>query len=214
MFNLREEILQLEVETAPPVSKRFIPQRHLEKVLGQSAIDATLSGREFQKNFAILPELTLRILEGGRKLFGTLILIQRVDAIFKFHETGPDREQNLDSRLPIRLDELETMLDNAEDATKFHDAQYKFLSPILQKDKSHHVFNERVILPFIACMTMTSGGFGEIQVVTLCPWNQQLVSLNLDGKVRRLSPPTTDLFMSLILYIGSCHPKEDISKEH
>jgi len=73
--NLREEILQLEVETAPPVSKKFIPQRHLEKVLEESAIDAALSGPKFQKNFAILPELTLRILGARRTLFGTLILI-------------------------------------------------------------------------------------------------------------------------------------------
>jgi len=82
-----------------------------------------------------------------------------VDAIFKYREMGPDREKNLDSRLPICLDKLETMLDNTEDATKFHDAQYRFLSPILQMDKFHHDFNERVILPFIACMIMTSGGF-------------------------------------------------------
>jgi hypothetical protein len=110
MSNLCEEM----VETAPPNSKVFIPQRLLEQVLGESAIDTALNGREFQKNFVILPELTRRILEGGRKLFGTLILIQRVDAILKFHETDQDREQNLDSRLPVHLDELETMLGNTE----------------------------------------------------------------------------------------------------
>lgn len=165
--------------TAP---RKFIPDRALEVVLTEETISRVLSGRQLGQDFYKLPELIQLIVNGGRKLLGILILIRREDAIIKFLII--DRLQSLDSMLPVSLDTLNKILGNHEDAIKFLNVQFKFLVPVLQKDRSHRVFeSNETILPFIECRHLASGGFGSIAELTCYPSHQRLVDLNLDGAV-------------------------------
>ncbi|KAF8242912.1 kinase-like protein [Wilcoxina mikolae CBS 423.85] len=179
---LREKLLNLEVETVD--KRRFTPEKYLDQALTESEIKRVLSGDRFKRAFYKQGELTQLILEGGRKLLGILILIEREEAILNFLQRDRLQGLALDSKLPLDLEDSKAILENAygvDTAVEFCDMQWKVLAPILRNDRSHRVFEDCTILPFIKCEDWAPGGFGDISKMMLCPVHQRLLNLDLDG---------------------------------
>ncbi|KAF8540172.1 hypothetical protein BDD12DRAFT_834625 [Trichophaea hybrida] len=174
MASLREKLLNLGVENVDD-GRPFIPERPLKQILTESAIEETLSD----------PQLTQLILEGGRRLLGILVLIRREDAVWRFLQRDHGQLQDLDSRLPLKLNNLKIIFGEdggAGSAAAFFETQWRFLAPLLRNDRSHRIFDDLTILPFVEREDWaTSSGFGDISKITICPIHQQLVDLDLDG---------------------------------
>jgi hypothetical protein len=184
MASLREKLLNLEVETVD--GGRFIPEKLLEQTLTEPEIKRVLSGSQFKRAFYKQEELSQMILEGGKKLLAILILMEREGAILKFLQRDPLQGLSLDSKLPLDLEESRTVLEDgysASTAAAFCEMQWKVLTPVLRNDRSHRVFDDCSILPFIKGEDWAPGGFGDISKMMLCPIHQRLVNLDLDGNV-------------------------------
>lgn len=179
MRSLSETLRGLELKTYS--GQTIIPHNLLDQALTVDAINDLLSSNEFQRAFYKREELTQLLLNGGKKTIAVLLLIQRPTSILKFLER--DMLQNLDSRLPLTVDELRQILEDGTAAEEFYQTQWSLLAPILQKNRSHRIFEENTPLPYIKSEPVAKGGYGNIFKVTLVPAHQQLVNVNHDGNV-------------------------------
>jgi len=210
MTSLRQKLLSLQVKTVDE-GRHFIPERYLKQVLTEPAIKEILSGPEFRKFFYKQNELTQMILEGGTRLLGILVLIGREDAILGFLQY--DRFQDLDARLPLEPDDLREIMGygdgDADTTAAFCEMQWKVLAPVLGKDRSHRIFCDRIILPFIKCESWAATRrFGDLSRITLCPVHQRLVNPDIDGNVS-VEAFATVVHLITSYDIGDCYSKED-----
>jgi len=179
MRSLCEALRGLELKTYS--GQTIIPHNLLNQTLTAGAINDLLSGNEFQRAFYKRDELTQLLLNGGKKTIAVLLLIQRPISILKFLER--DMLQDLDSRLPLTVDELGQILEDDRDAEEFYQTQWSVLAPILQKNRSHRIFEENTPLPYVKSEPVAKGGYGNIFKVTILPAHQQLVNVDPDGNV-------------------------------
>lgn len=161
----------------------FIPDYHLEDIVSIAAIDKILSELWSADNFYKGREVSQLIAEGGRKTFAILVLLGKEKAIFDF--VVNDQYQLLDAKLPLEKEKAMSILGDEKDSEDFYRTQWEFLAPILRKDRSHRKFEHcDTILPFLDQRKLDRGGFGDIYTITLHPFQQHLVDLDRNGKVK------------------------------
>ena len=147
-------------------SRYFIPDRALRDILSEEAV------YDHVQTMAVEPYHRREIIEAianrGKRLFAILILLGEESSLVKFMERDQmAKEYDLDSRLPLTLKDLQMILGSGTTASLFYEKQWELLPPYFCEDKSHRLFHEDTVFPFVGIERLTEGGFGEVSKVTL-----------------------------------------------
>ena len=179
MPGLREKIQSLRLRNID--SKYFIPDGSLELVLTNEAVQEAVMEcnlKEYRRS-----EIASSIVQGGRKTFAILIMIRQAPLILEFVEQDQFQESWLDSRLPLSLPALESILSHT-DAIDFDDKQWEFVSPVFSLSKGHRHLDDNTILPFCGKPRQRGdGGFGLVSEIDVHPNHVPFAKVN-DNKVR------------------------------
>jgi hypothetical protein len=114
-------------------------------------------------------ELARVIVTGARKTFAVLVFIGCPEAIISFIQDDPLQPDYLDRKLPLQLDKLAALLDDAVLAAQFYGKQWEFLAPVFSTTSLPRQFDKKTILPFLSMEPKGEGGFGEIFKITIEP---------------------------------------------
>lgn len=198
MESLRQRILSLKVLTPNDNEedlyhndkKYFVPEGALRRLLSspevQHEIPAILQNAkvEFYRQLEILDTINA----GGYKIFGILVVIDQMQYITNFIETDLFLKRDLDSRIPLKLSDIEAIIPCVESATKFYKVQWMFVAPVFGDDRSHRRLEDHAVLPFEKSEKLGQGGFGKVFKVTLHPDHQNLVSDVRAGVLQSFHP--------------------------
>ena len=159
MESLKHEIMSLRVRN--PEFRYFIPHWSFYQLMSKKRIKEVL----LTINTAAysLEELITCILEGARRIFGILVLIQQPEYISSFIKNGPFQYQiaQLDHKIPFHYAQLETILPK-KIASEFYERQWEMAAPVFAKGTLPRLLEDETILPFLEDQGIGEGGFGMI----------------------------------------------------
>lgn len=180
MDQLRSDIRSLRRQNA--AKHRYIPETLFFKLITKDAIFQSL---------ATLPpyhreEITQRVFEHGRKIFGTLILISIVgiaEMLSKFIEA----DQLEDARLPFSNDVLRKNIHLSEmEGADFYEQQWELIAPKFRRGTLNRPLAGDTVLPFTKETWIGKGSFGIVYEVVLDPDHQELGTV-FPAKVKLLN---------------------------
>lgn len=151
-------------------SRYFIADSDLFTVVEEESIQVSMGKCSFE-NYE-RREFEEAVKSGGKKVFAILTLIGKPELIAPFIRNDQLQNHHLDQRLPYSYAELLNII--PQSATKFCEMQWELLPPLFSKHKTHRVFHDDTILPFVNQEWFASGGFGEIYEMSLEARHQEL----------------------------------------
>lgn len=176
---LRDQLFDVRIKNVE--GKYFIPNKALEDVLSADKIRTCILCSSIEE---IRRTDVLRVIEsGGKRVFAILLLLGKESLMDNFVQNDHMLQgTNLDSKLPLHLETLETVLLDERVASEFCQRQWELLPPFFQEDRNHRTFESETVLPFIEQEELAQGGFGEVFKVTLDA-NQHAFSFGYGRKV-------------------------------
>lgn len=166
---LRERIEGLQIPNA--FGKHFVPIRDLERIIDEDVVKSVL--RECGIEAYQREEIKKVVLEGGKRVFATLCMIERERLITQFLQHDNFLDIELDSKLPFEENELRRIIPN--DYRGFYDTQWEFSAPIFKPNQHHRKLHDRCLLPFIKVEKIGEGGFGVVSRVLVARSNQDIL---------------------------------------
>ena len=180
---LRDQLFDIRIKNAE--GKYFIPNKALEDVLSAERIRTCILYSSIEE---IRRADVLRVIEnGGKRVFAILVLLGKEYLMANFVQNDHMLQgTNLDSKLPLRVEPLGTMLLDERVASEFYQRQWELLPPFFQEDRNHRILESETVLPFIEQEELAQGGFGDVFRVTLDS-NQHAFSYGHGRKVKKCS---------------------------
>lgn len=180
MTTLKERIDSLERKNVH--SRYFVPHRDLHEVLTRDAIhealqDSTVPGWR-------LKETIENVMNGGRRIFAILVLMDEVDSICKFIGNDQLEPVQLDSKLPYEIPSLEKILSQAT-AKNFYKKQWKFSAPTFSRTILPRFLHNDTILPFLKDQYVGAGSFGTVFEIEVDPAHQRFDNISQQGVSRQ-----------------------------
>jgi len=168
MEALRDGLVKIGHENSE--AKWYIPWLELDQLFGPENVKHAIneSGLEPYKQEEVID----RILNGGKRVFATLIQCGNSSAIARFLEKDHLQHQALDAKLPYSRSDLASILDNSTHAELFYRTQWTVSAPSFRGDMSHRDFDKAVILPFVRSIQRGAGAFGMVYETALDPLHQ------------------------------------------
>jgi hypothetical protein len=146
--------------------RRFIPELSLYRAVTKQAIGKALghAGVEVHRQ----EEITIRVVQSGRKIFAILVLIGQTADILKFIEA----DELQDIKLPFKIEALrdEVKLPNADE---FDEKQWEVTAPTFLCGTLNRCLNGKTILPFTLKEGAGHGAFGKVWEIELDEDHQQ-----------------------------------------
>jgi hypothetical protein len=179
---LYQRILKLGLRNAD--DRLFIPEAALNReIFGSEARGDILTAiRGSGVEFHMEDEVLNSIMQGGKKVFAILVLINSVHYLRSFIERDGFQGPGWDGRLPfLQESHVESIIDCPRSSASFYETQWVFLAPVFGGDRSHRQLHDRVVLPFIKDEYLAEGGFGKISKVSLPRDYQELGAGYGDG---------------------------------
>ena len=141
---LRNKILQSRTRTSS--NRYFIPASALQQIVTKNAIRVALNTQNYPLHRR--QEALDYVINGGKRVFGILVVISRLQLLINFVEHDPLHLVQLDAKLPLQESALRKIL--PEDSVEFFGMQWEFCSPVFgPKDYLHRVYDDEMILPFL-----------------------------------------------------------------
>ena len=141
---LRKGILQSRTRTTS--NRYFIPASALQQIVTKDAIRVALSTHYYPLHRR--QEALDYVINGGKRVFGILVVMGKLQLLINFIEHDPLHLVQLDAKLPLHESALRKIL--PEDSVEFFGLQWEFCSPIFgPKDYLHRVYDDEMILPFL-----------------------------------------------------------------
>lgn len=160
--DLRNRIRALRCKN-DETQKFFVPDGALDECLDDAVAGKILSDNHFDP-FEIKTAVDA-IVNGGRKVFATLITIRRAEVIVHFIANDHLQGQRIDSRLPFSIESLHFIAPNI--AEEFYEEQWHFTAPILSRQFHHRNLDAETILPFMQSKFRGEGAFGKVHEITV-----------------------------------------------
>jgi hypothetical protein len=185
-MDLKTIVEEIEKIRDQPDSKNtdaryFVPETALFGVLSKSNILCCL--RELGVLMHESAGLAQSILDGARKCFAILLLIDRGLNIAGFFRHDEMQRSTPDDRLPYTQEALQRIFrDGASPynrtVTKFLERQWEFAIPVLRADLIFREFQADVILPYVTRTNVGEGSMGTAWEIDIHP---QCHNLPLDS---------------------------------
>jgi hypothetical protein len=168
MSDIKRIICNLRVMTATGLE--FVPWKDLERTLDEETIVEVLRGGNIQVYQR--KEALQAILEGGRRIFAILCILQREASIMHFLELDSFLTKTIDSGLPFDEQTLQRII--PADYRRFYDIQWQFCAPVFGANMHHRHLNSKTILPFVKVEVIASGAYGKVSRVFLKESHQDI----------------------------------------
>jgi hypothetical protein len=190
---LRDELWEVQIESPPDSWIFFIPDDDLQRLVNPDSVEAELERNDVKfESGEVRRDTAVQISATSRKLFATLICLQRGHLICQFLAEGID-----DSHLPfVRSDEKGQTFKfcsrlHPEQPIKcmeyweldrvhsFGRTQWFMLAPIFEysEEIQHYELQDNCVLPFIRDRdrynNTTEGGYGSVSKVYIHPAHQR-----------------------------------------
>ena len=147
-------------------SRYFIPDNALETCLSREAVHECIQSTSIEVYHR--REIEDAVMNGGKRMFGILVILGEESSIRSFIERDQlVQTYKLDSKLPIAIEDLRKIYPTGATASLFHEKQWEVLAPFFREDKSHRIFDQDTVFPFVGLEVLPKGGFGEISKVEL-----------------------------------------------
>ena len=149
--------------------RRFLPQDAIEKICTENNVCKILKTCQISSDQ--VDELARSILEGARRIFMVLILIDAPEAILKFvkHDQFHQGIDQLDSKLPFSELELADLFGKTSLVGRFAEAQWELAIPTFTRRSIPRVLHDETILPILGTEFKGRGGFGEVTKIRFHP---------------------------------------------
>ncbi|KAF4335478.1 kinesin [Fusarium beomiforme] len=185
MNQLKSDIKRLRRKNAS--QQWYIPERALLEFMTEDAINNTLAKSSVPSHQHA--ETLQRILEGGRRIYAILVLLDFYQYLTNFIEG----DQLDDGKLPFTLETLSHSLEiPSEDAKDFEDKQWELIAPVFRRGTLNRRLEQSFVLPFNQDKRIGKGAFGTVYEVVLDPDHQILSGEFFPGIVARKEFHTKD----------------------
>lgn len=164
MDDLRDRLFLARVRNYE--GRYFIPNKSLEELLPSDIIHSCVARSRVEEIHQ--KDVISAIEYGGRRVFTVLLLLGKESSMAEFVQNDQLLQAtNLDSKLPLNLDTLETIFTDKGAALNFYQRQWEVLAPFFQEGRNHRNFESETILPFTESDELAEGGFGHVFKVTV-----------------------------------------------
>ncbi|KAK4221300.1 kinase-like domain-containing protein [Podospora fimiseda] len=163
MEELKEKIRRIRLRYINFELRHFIPEDALYEALSEASVESSL--RSSKVRFYEIPDLTKGILEGARKCFAILVLIDQGAAISDFFRHDSLQQSLPDHRLPYSLEMLQQVFGKDAESpivTEFFEKQWEFAIPLMLPNTIYRRLESRVILPFVNKKSAGQGAMGMV----------------------------------------------------
>lgn len=150
--------------------KSFVPDGALDECIDDAVAGKILENHQLEP-YAIKTAVAA-IVNGGRKVFATLLTIRRAEAIVLFIANDHLQGERIDSRLPFSKESLHFIAPDV--AEEFYEEQWHFTAPILSRQFHHRSLDAETILPFVQSKFRGEGAFGKVHQITVHRSHQRL----------------------------------------
>jgi hypothetical protein len=146
---------------------KFIPEGQLYAILTPEIIENCIQESKIEPD--LWEDCIRAVLLGGRRILAILVLIERVHFLGNFVEIdGSHQDLHLDSRLPLPLYRLISLLESDSKADDFYRRQWEMLAPIFDGRSIHRKYDKSTVIPFTRpTKQLGEGAFGDVFMVTL-----------------------------------------------
>lgn len=159
---LRRRILTLRVENVE--FKHFVPEERLASVVTKERVAQIVS--------QLVPlesknEVIRFIINGARKVFSILILIDYVCHISRFITRDQMQRRPIDNLLPLHTNALRNTLDDEIVVTQFYEKQWEFCAPVFSREIMPRALEVPTVLPYLSDTLLASGASGIVHKITI-----------------------------------------------
>ncbi|KAI1130589.1 kinase-like domain-containing protein [Nemania abortiva] len=168
MDQLRSSIKKLRRKNDS--SKFFFPEMSLFSVMTENGIRLALADSLIEEYRYQQEEVVQEILQRGRKIFGTLVVLGCVARLPLFIRTGLLE----DAKLPFQTETLTTLGLSEEETKDFEEKKWELISPTFSRGALNKRLGDGVVLPFMKDQLIGQGNLGKIYEVELDPSHQSL----------------------------------------
>ena len=159
---LRRQIISLRVKNAE--FKHFVPEESLASVVTQERVAQIVS--------QLIPleskdEVIKFIVNGARKVFSILILIDYVRHISPFITRDQMQRRPIDNLLPLHTNALENILDDKIVVDQFYEKQWEFCAPVFSREIVPRALDVPTVLPYLSDTPLASGAYGVVHKITI-----------------------------------------------
>ena len=159
--------------------RSFVPYYQLQATFTAEKISELLLQNDVA--FHSVHEIQVRVSSGGLKLFAILTAIGDPGSITRFIQADQYIHDPLDSKLPLKEEDLPRYFSNPDKGKSFLYKQWKFLIPVFSDHHACRHLDDRTILPFLERKIIGRGGFSEVYKV------------RIDRSHHNLSSPQTEV---------------------
>lgn len=170
MEALQASIENIRFKNANHESRYFIPETALFEVVSKSTVQPSL--RSIGAPVHEIEDLTKGILQGARKCFAILVLLNRGKAISGFFRHDSLQESHPDDRLPYTSEALQRIFKeqaNSPIIKGFLEKQWEFAIPIMHRNMIFRELETEAILPILDEDPAGEGSMGKAWKIELHP---------------------------------------------
>ena len=159
---LRRQILTLRVQNSE--FRHFVPEEKLASVVTKERVTQIVS--------QLVPleskdEVIRFIINGARKVFSILILVDYVGHISQFITRDQMQRRPIDNLLPLRTNALRNTLNDEIVVTQFYEKQWEFCAPVFFREIMPRALEVPTILPYLSDISIASGSYGTIYKINI-----------------------------------------------
>ena len=158
----RRQILTLRVKNVE--FKHFVPEERLASVVTKERVAQIVS--------QLVPleskdEVISFIINGARKVFSILILIDYVSHISRFIARDQMQRRPIDNLLPLHTIALRNTLDDEIVVTQFYEKQWEFCAPVFSREIMPRALEVPTVLPYLSDSPLASGAYGIVRKIII-----------------------------------------------
>lgn len=161
LAQLRRHILSLRVKNVE--FKHFVPEERLASVVTREWIAQIVSQIVPQES---KNEVITFVVNGARKVFSILVLIDYVCHISRFITRDQMQRRPIDSLLPLHAKALLDTLDDEVVVDQFYEKQWEFCAPVFSKEIMPRALEIPTVLPYLSDAPLASGAYGNVHKIT------------------------------------------------
>lgn len=161
---LQRRINDIRVENSD--SKRFVPESEFWSVMSEDIITRIIDSL-FPAHFR--NEIVQFVIKDARKVFGVLVMINRIGFISHFIRRDQLQTRCLDSLLPFAKTRLQEILNDDYVAELFYEKQWEFSIPVFSGRIIPRFLDRQTILPYISDNILAAGRYGTVHKIKIHP---------------------------------------------
>ncbi|KAF1990667.1 kinase-like protein [Aulographum hederae CBS 113979] len=170
-----EEMIEIlhDIRLLNPADGRyFFPNDKVHRLLDSNRIRGILINCKIETYE--VDEVATFIIGHARNVFAILLLIDIPQYIIHFTKSDDQPRGGFDSKLPLDVESLQSLLGDHLAARKFYDIQWGFVAPVFSISSSTMILPQESVLPFLEEEHLGEGNSGTVHRIEIARTFQHL----------------------------------------